>query len=86
MAVEYSLRILNGEDIPDPAGLILISPELDLPAVAALAKFQLALSRLPGLGKLAWESVMMEYDPFKYNSFPVNGGEQAYRLTERIGA
>jgi pimeloyl-ACP methyl ester carboxylesterase len=86
LAVEYSLWILNGEDIPDPAGLILISPELDLPAVAALAKFQLALSRLPGLGKLAWESVMMEYDPFKYNSFPVNGGEQAYRLTERIGA
>ena len=86
LAVEYSLRVMNGEDIPRPEGLILISPELDLPAVASLAKFQLALSRLPGLGKLAWESVMMEYDPFKYNSFPVNGGEQAYRLTERIGA
>ncbi|MGB6971025.1 MAG: alpha/beta hydrolase, partial [Desulfobulbales bacterium] len=78
LAVEYSLRVLNGENIPKPEGLILISPELGLPAIASMAKFQLALSRLPGLGKLAWESVMMEYDPYKYNSFPVNAGEQAY--------
>jgi esterase/lipase len=84
LAVEYSLRVVNGENIPRPEGLVLISPELALPTVASLAKFQLALSRLPGLSKLAWESVMMEYDPFKYNSFPVNAGEQAYRLTERI--
>ena len=84
LAVEYSLRVMNGENIPRPEGLVLISPEIALPAVASLAKFQLALSRLPGLGKLAWESVMMEYDPFKYNSFPVNAGDQANRLTEHI--
>jgi alpha-beta hydrolase superfamily lysophospholipase len=84
LAVEYSLRVTNGEKIPGPEGLVLISPEISLPAVASLAKFQLVLARLPGLGKLAWESVMMEYDPFKYNSFPVNAGEQAYRLTEHI--
>ena len=84
LAVEYSLRVLNGENIPKPEGLILISPELGLPAIASMAKFQLALSRLPGLRKLAWESVMMEYDPYKYNSFPVNAGEQAYRLTGHI--
>ncbi len=86
LAVEYTLRAMNGENIPRPEGLILLSAELGLPAIASMAKFQLALSRLPGLGKLAWESVMMEYDPFKYNSFPVNAGEQAYRLTEHIQA
>jgi alpha-beta hydrolase superfamily lysophospholipase len=86
LAVEYSLRVLYGENIPQPAGLVLISPELGLPAIASMAKFQSALSRLPGLEKLAWQSVMMEYDPFKYNSFPVNAGEQAYRLTEHIQA
>lgn len=84
LAVAYSLSVLSGEDVPLPAGLILISPELDLRPVASLAKFQLALSKIPGLGKLAWESVMMEYDPFKYNSFPVNAGNQAYRLTKHI--
>jgi len=84
LAVEYSLRVMSGANIPRPAGLVLMSPEIALSAVASLAKFQLALSRLPGLGKLAWQSVMMEYDPFKYNSFPVYAGEQAYRLTERI--
>lgn len=84
LAINYSLRVMGGEDYPRPQGLILISPELELPPIASLAKFQLALSRFPGLGKLAWESVMMEYDPFKYNSFPVNAGEQAYKLTKQI--
>jgi len=84
LAVEYSLRIAGGEQLPKPDGLILLSPAMGLPPVASLAKFQLGLSRLPGLGKLAWESVMMEYDPFKYNSFPVNAGEQVYQLTVHI--
>jgi alpha-beta hydrolase superfamily lysophospholipase len=84
LAVEYTLRAMNGENVPRPDGLVLISPELGLHAVASLAKFQMVLSRMPGLGKLAWESVMMEYDPFKYNSFPVNAAEQAYRLTDHI--
>jgi len=30
---------------------------------------------------LAWNSVVPEYDPFKYNSFAINAGDQAYRLT-----
>ena len=84
LAVEYSLRAINGENVPRPEGLVLISPEIALPSIAAMAKFQLALARFPGLGKLAWESIMMEYDPYKYNSFPVNAGEQAYRLTQQI--
>jgi len=85
LGVEYSLRIISdGESLPKPEALILLSPAMGLPSIAFLAKFQLRLSRLPGLEKLAWESVMLEYDPFKYNSFPVNAGEQIYRLSVHI--
>jgi hypothetical protein len=33
---------------------------------------------------LAWNSIQPEYDPFKYISFAVNGGDQVYRLTAEI--
>lgn len=84
LAVEYCLSMIGGEKIPEPAGLILFSPAIGLTPGAALAEFQLFLSDLPGLDKLVWESVIMEYDPYKYNSFPVNAGKQIYRLTEHI--
>jgi alpha-beta hydrolase superfamily lysophospholipase len=84
LAVEYCLSMLGGEKIPEPAGLILLSPAIGLTPLAALAELQLLLADLPGLGKMAWESVMMEYDPYKYNSFPVNAGKQIYLLTKHI--
>lgn len=79
MAVEYATSGLEGEVVPPVNGLILLSPALRLQPAATLAKFQLGLSFLPGFGKLAWESTAPEYDPYKYNSFPVNAGEQTYQ-------
>jgi alpha-beta hydrolase superfamily lysophospholipase len=36
---------------------------------------------LPPFAKAAWLSVVPEFNPFKYNSFPVNAARQSYRLT-----
>jgi hypothetical protein len=36
---------------------------------------------LPAFAKTAWLGVVPEFNPFKYNSFPVNGAVQSYRLT-----
>jgi hypothetical protein len=33
-----------------------------------------------GLPKLAWNSILPEYNPFNYSSFAINGGDQVYRL------
>jgi hypothetical protein len=41
---------------------------------------------VPGLEKAAWLDVMPEYDPYKYNSFPVNAANQIYRLTHALEA
>lgn len=84
LAVEYAISALEGEPVPRIKGLVLISPALRLQPTAILAKFQLGLTFLPGLGKLAWESIAPEYDPYKYNSFPVNAGEQTYRLALNV--
>ncbi len=84
LAVEYSLAALQGEALPKADGLILISPAIGVPPVAALAIWQSRLARIAGLEKLAWTSVLPEFDPFKYNSFAVNAGNQLYQTTKAI--
>jgi hypothetical protein len=40
---------------------------------------------LPGLGGLGWLVIEPEFDPYKYNSFATNAGEQVHRLTRSVG-
>lgn len=84
LAVEYSLARLEGEDLPRIDGLVLLSPAIGVDPLAFLAIWQARLARVPGLGKMAWLDLLPEYDPYKYNSFPVNAGHQIYTLTEVI--
>jgi len=86
LALDYTLAVLEGEPLPAPSGLLLISPAVAVTPAAALARVNLWLSKIPGLEKLGWLSIEPEYDPFKYNSFPVNAGDQIYRLTRDIDA
>jgi alpha-beta hydrolase superfamily lysophospholipase len=84
LAVEYSASQLLGEEVPAAAGLILLSPAIGVSPLAAFASWQLRLASLPGLEKLGWTDILPEYDPYKYNSFTVNAGDQIYQLTQRI--
>lgn len=84
LAVEYSLAVLEGEDLPKADALVLLSPAIDITPVAALAIWQARLSRLFGLEKLLWSDIQPEFDPYKYNSFTVNAGDQIYQLTQNI--
>ncbi len=83
LAINYTLSVLSGEELPLPDALVLVSPAVGVSPVAALAKWQRRLSALPGLGKLTWNSIHPEYDPYKYNSFAVNAGDQISRLTRQ---
>jgi len=84
LAMQYILSTLGDDSLPRVSGVVLISPEIGIAKKAALASWQGRIGRLLSLPKLAWTSVLPEYDPFKYNSFAVNAGEQAYRLTAEI--
>jgi alpha-beta hydrolase superfamily lysophospholipase len=81
LAVHYALTQLDAPDRPAPDRIVLFSPEIGISPAAALAIWQERIGRLLGLDKLAWNSVLPEYDPYKYQSFAVNAGNQAYRLT-----
>lgn len=84
LAVEYTLETLEDPELPRVAGVVLLSPEIGVSKVAALAVWQGRLGRWLGLDKLAWNDISLEYDPFKYGSFAINAGDQAYRLTLEI--
>jgi alpha-beta hydrolase superfamily lysophospholipase len=39
---------------------------------------------LPAFAKAAWIVTLPEFNPFKYNSFPINGATQSHRLTQAV--
>ena len=84
LAVDYALASLDDASLPKPAGVILLSPEIGVSDSAAFAVWQGRLGRVLGMDKLAWVSVLPEYDPYKYGSFAVNAGDLAYRITAHI--
>ncbi len=84
LAVNYALEAIEDTTLPVPAGLVLMSPEIGISRAAAYANWQARVGDLLGLDKLAWSSVLPEFDPYKYNSFAVNAGEQAWQMTEKV--
>ncbi|MEJ2333565.1 MAG: alpha/beta hydrolase [Desulfobulbaceae bacterium] len=84
LALDFVLNVIDGNGSPMPASLVLISPAIGIHPAAGLAGFRNWLGHLPGLGSLAWLSVMLEFDPYKYNSFATNAGSQVHRLTRSV--
>lgn len=84
LAVEYMLAQQQGEKLPRPSAVVLVSPAIGVSGAARFAYWQKIFARIPGLQKLAWVDLLPEYDPYKYGSFAVNAGEQIWRLTRRI--
>jgi alpha-beta hydrolase superfamily lysophospholipase len=84
LAVDFALDALNEGAGTAPASLVLISPAIGIHPAAAAAAWKRRLSVLPGLGGLAWLNVEPEFDPYKYNSFTTNAGEQVHRLTRAV--
>ena len=84
LAVNYALAALEDTSLPRVDRLVLLSPAIGVTSVAALAVWQARLGHLLGLDKLAWNAILPEYDPFKYNSFAVNAGDQVYLITSEI--
>jgi alpha-beta hydrolase superfamily lysophospholipase len=81
LALKYALDALEDPALPRPDRVILIAPMV---GVTTWARFAGALgwpAVFPAFAKAAWLSVTPEFNPFKYNSFPVNGARQSSLLT-----
>jgi alpha-beta hydrolase superfamily lysophospholipase len=81
LASLYSVRSLDDTQLPRPQGLYLVSPAIGIPPSAVLTNVISALAFIPAFEKSRWLDVFPEYDPYKYNSFPVNAAKQIHSLT-----
>jgi len=80
LAVKYALDALEDDRLCRPDQLVLISPMIGITRLSKLAEVMAIPSVLPGLEKAAWLGVIPEFNPFKFNSFPVNAVRQARLL------
>lgn len=84
LSVQYALDTLADPSLPKPRRLFLFSPAIGITRFAALANILRALSFLPPFEKSKWSDILPEYDPYKYNSFPLNAANESYRLTRDL--
>ncbi|MGL6041758.1 MAG: alpha/beta hydrolase [Deefgea sp.] len=84
LAVKYAADALENPELARPDRLILLSPMIGVTRFARFAGLAGWPAVLPSFAKAAWLSVVPEFNPFKYNSFPVNGARQSFRLTEAL--
>ena len=81
LALIHALDSLGDPKIARPDRLILLSPMVGITSFARFAGLAALPAYLPTFAKAAWLSVVPEFNPFKYNSFPVSGATQTYQLT-----
>jgi alpha-beta hydrolase superfamily lysophospholipase len=84
LAVKYTLDASQNSNLPMPQRLVLFSPAIGVSRLGAVANWHKILSFVPYFEKFNWTSIEPEYDPFKYNSFSKNAGDQIYQLTRKI--
>ena len=86
LAMKYSLDALEDPKLARPDRVLLLTPMIGITRFARFAGLASLPAILPPFAKAAWLSVVPEFNPFKYNSFPVNGARQSYRLTDALQA
>ena len=84
LCVDYSLAVLEGDDSPRPAGLVLLSPAISISKLAVIGRIRTGVSELPGFGRAAWSDLAAEVDPYKYQSFSFHAAGETQRLTSRV--
>ena len=84
LAMKYALDAIDDTLLPRADRIILISPMIGITDMARFAGFAGLPAIFPAFAKAAWLSVLPEFNPFKYNSFPVNGARQSSLLTRAL--
>src|SRR5512137_2970173 len=86
LAVKYALDAIEDPALPRADRLVLFTPMIGITRFARYAGLAGLPAVLPPFANAAWLSNLPEFNPFKYNSFPVNGARQSYRLTDALQA
>ena len=88
LALDYAMEVAgsDGTDLPRFDRLVLLSPMVGLGRGAALARLLPVFSGLAYFEQSRWMDILPEFNPYKYNSFPINAAVQSHQLTTRVQA
>ncbi|KFN49839.1 alpha/beta hydrolase [Arenimonas composti] len=91
LALKYSLERVaegegadTGERLPLPQQVILLSPMVGIDGAARFSGLLPLLGGFDYFEKSRWFDIQPEFNPFKYNSFPVNAVRQSWLLTTSL--
>ncbi|WP_245454127.1 alpha/beta hydrolase [Aquabacter cavernae] len=86
LAVLHTLEAIAEPALVKPDQVVLVSPMIGITPFARFAGLAALPAYLPGFAAARWLDLMPEFNPFKYNSFPVNAAQQSYALTQAVQA
>ena len=86
LAVQYALAAAADPGLPQVKRVILMSPMIGMTEFARFAGIAGWPALFPAFAKAAWLDIIPEYNPFKYNSFPVNAARESFALTTALQA
>lgn len=84
LAMKYALDALDNKSLRRPQRIVLLSPMIGVTSFARFAGLAGMPAIFPAFAKAAWLNIVPEFNPFKYNSFPVNAARQSYLLTQAL--
>lgn len=89
LALDYAVAAVSGapaqgEALAKPDRLVLLSPMVGITPAARFTWLAGLPAILPAFAQSAWLSVLPEFNPFKYNSMPVNAGQQSFDMTQKV--
>lgn len=86
LALKHALDSIEDPALPRADRLVLLSPMVGVTRFARFAGLAGLPAFLPRFAKTAWLDILPEFNPFKFNSFPVNAARQTWRLTSALDA
>ncbi len=84
LALNYALDAIEDPALARADRLVLISPMIGITSFARFAGVLGWPAVFPPFAKAAWLDIAPEYNPFKYNSFPVNAARQSSLLSRAL--
>lgn len=84
LALKYALDALDDSTLPEPQQIVLLSPMIGVTAFARFAGLTGLPAVFPAFARAAWLNVVPEFNPYKYNSFPVKAARQSWLLTQAL--
>lgn len=84
LTLTYALDAADDATLDRPDRIVLLSPMIGVTRFAAFAGIAGWPAMLPRFAKAAWLDIVPEFNPFKYNSFPVNAARQTHLISVEL--